>query len=302
MAVSEQWAYLLEPGLKAIFNTQREALAATSKIPALFSMQTSSKVDESFLGVGGMGDWKAYKGAIEYDDADQLYKTTLTHEEYVKGYVVERKLVDDDQYGIINQMPGKLALTAMRTREKHAASVFNNSFTNSAPYLGGDSVNLCSASHPLAPTHSADVQSNYGTYALSYDNLITVRAAMRAFTDDRGELTPINPDTLLVPPGLEETAWAIWKTANKVDQVNAHANFIGGFLNQVIVWDYLTDTNDWWLIDSALAKQYLIWLDRVPLEQTMDPTSDFNLQAKFRGYMRYSYGWADYRWVYGNHA
>jgi len=36
------------------------------------------------------------------------------------------------------------------------------------------------------------------------------------------------------------------------------------------------------------------------LDFAMDPTSDYTLEARFRGYMRYSYGWSDWRWVYGH--
>ena len=298
MAISEQWAELLEPGLRQIFYTQRDALAAASKVPLLFNQIGSTKAAEHFLGVGGLSDYPEYKGAIEYDDFDQLYKATLTHAEYVKGFKVERKLVDDDQYNIINTRPKQLALAAVRTKEKHAASVFNNAFSSS--YVGGDAVSLCNDSHPLAPTHTGDTVDNAGTYSLSYDNVVTVRRVMREFTDDRGEVVGINPDVLLVPPELEETAATIWRTMNKPDTTDAHANFVQGFLRQIIVWDYLTDANAWFMLDSQLAKMHLLWVDRVPLEFEMDPTSDFRLEARFRGYMRYSYGWSDWRWVYGN--
>ena len=70
----------------------------------------------------------------------------------------------------------------------------------------------------------------------------------------------------------------------------------------MIVWDYLSDTNNWFMIDSMLAKMYLNWYDRVPMEFAMDPTSDFSLEARFRGYMRYSYGWDDWRWIYGHNV
>ena len=131
MAISEQWAELLEPGLRAIFEAQREALAAESRIPALFNVVPSTKAEEHDLGMGGFGDWPEYEGAIEYDDPEELYKVTYTHVEYVKGFKVERKLVDDDQYNVINRRPRGLALSAVRTREKHAASVFNNAFSTS---------------------------------------------------------------------------------------------------------------------------------------------------------------------------
>lgn len=298
MAISEQWAELLEPGLRAIFVEQQQALAAESKLPLLFNVIPSGKAEEHFLGAGGLADYNEYKGAIEYDDFDQLYKTTLTHKEYVKGFKVERKLVDDDQYGLITPRPRQLAIAAMRTKEKHAASVFNNAFSSS--YVGGDAVALCSDSHPLAPTHSADVQDNAGSTALSYTSVNATRELMRAYTDDRGELMPVMPDTLLVPPELEEAAYAIVKTIQKPDGADYHANFVGGWLNKVVVWDYLTDANNWFLIDSRLAKIHALWIDRVDLEFAMDPTSDFSLEARFRGYMRYSYGWSDYRWVYGH--
>lgn len=298
MTISEQWAELLEPGLREIFEVQRDALAAESVIPKLFGGGSSTKAQEHFLGVGGMSDWDEYSGALNYDDIDQLYKTTLTHKEYVKGFKVERKLFDDDQYGIIKPRPRQLAISAMRTREKHAASVFNNAFSSS--YTGGDSAALCANAHPLAPTHSSDTVDNAGSTALSAEAVSATREIMRAYVDDRAELMSINPDTLLVPPELAETANIIKGTDRKVGSADNDMNYAGSVIRQVIVWDYLTDANNWFLIDSAMAKDYLIWLDRVPLEFAMDPTSDFSLEARYRGYMRYSYGWSDWRWVYGH--
>lgn len=297
MAISEQWAYLLDPGLRRIFEIERDALAAESVIPKLFNVSTSSKAVEYDLAMGGMRDWPEYKGAIVYDDLEQGFRTSYTHVEYVQGFKVERKLVDDDQYNVISKRPRQLALSAMRTREKAAASVFNNAFT--AAYAGGDAINLCDGSHPYSPSN-ASVQDNEGTTALSYQAVVDTRELMRAFKDDRGELVQVQPDTLLVPPELEEEAWVIINTMNKVDITDYHANFVRARITQLIVWDYLTDANNWFLIDSRLAKLYLNWFDRVPLEFQMDPTSDFSLEARFRGYMRYSYGWSDWRWVYGH--
>jgi len=298
MAISDNWAELLEPGLREIFEVQREALAAASIIPVLFNEIDSSKAAEHFLGAGGMSDWSEYQGTIPYDDLDKLYKTTLTHKEFVKGFTVERKFVDDDQYGFITPQPKNLALSAMRTREKHAASIFNNAFSTS--YLGGDAAALCSDSHPLAPSHAADVQDNKGTSAVSYSEIIATRNLMRAYVDDRGELMPINPDTLLYPPELFETVETIRQSQLKPGTGNNDANVAGGVIKNWVQWDYLTDANNWFLIDSQLAKQHLLWIDRVPLEFMLDPDASYLLKANYRGYMRYSYGWSDYRWVYGH--
>ena len=303
MAISEQWGELLEPGLRTIFSTTYSALAASSRIPMLFNQMGSQKANEYFLGIGGFGDWEQYKGSIEYDDPEQGFKTTLTHQEFAKGFKVERKLVDDDLYNIINMRPQGLATTAVRTREKHAASIFNNAFT--AAYAGGDAVALCGA-HPFSPSN-ASTQSNTGTTALSYDAVVATRALMRAYKDDRGELISINPDTIVVPPELEKTANEIVNTMNgiapqKPNTTDFADNFVARKGIDYVVWDYLTDANNWFLVDSVLAKMHLLWLDRVNIEFAMDPASDFNLEAKYRGYMRYSYGWSDWRFVYGHNV
>ena len=296
MAINEQWAELLEPGLRQIFDVATGELAAVSKIPVLFNVQGSSKAQEHDLGIGSFGNFTEYKGAIEYDDPEQGWKTTYTHVEFARGFKVERRLVDDDQYNVINSFPRKLAIGAMRKREVDAASVFNNAF--SASYLGGDSVALC-GSHPYSPSN-ASTQSNAGSTALSYDAVIATRKLMRAFEDDRGELVPINPDTLLVPPELENTAWEILESMGKPGTANNDGNYVRSTGINLVVWDYLTDANNWFLVDSTLAMMYLNWFNRVPLEFAADPTSDYNLVAKYRGYMRYSYGWSDWRWVYGH--
>lgn len=298
MAISEQWAELLEPGLRSIFEIARTELAAASVIPRLFNVTGSGKAQEHDLGVGGFSDFPEYEGAIEYDDPEQGYKTTYTHVEYAKGFQVERRLVDDDQYNIINKRPRALAIAAMRTREKHAASVFNNAF--SASYTGADAVALC-GSHPYSPSNAA-TQSNSGTTALSGAAIIATRKLMRAYKDDRGELVSISPDTIVVPPELEDVAWEEIESVNKAGTGDNDGNFVRSKIRNLVVWDYLTDANNWFLVDSMLAQLYLNWFNRVNLELKMDPTSDYNLVSKWRAYMRYSYGWSDWRWIYGHNV
>lgn len=295
-ALNENWAELLEPGLRMIFDVATGELAAQSKIPTLFNVAGSDKAAEHDLGVGSFGNWTEYTSKIEYDDAEQGYKTTYTHAEFARGFTVERKLVDDDQYNVINQFPRKLGIGAMRKQEVDAAGVFNNAFSSAV--TGGDSVELCGA-HPYSPSNAA-TQDNSGTTALSYDAVIATRKLMRAYEDDRGELIPIVPNTLLVPPELEDTAWTIINSMNKPGTADNDGNFVRSGGLEVVVWDYLTDANNWFMLDSTLAGMYLNWFNRVPLEFAADPTSDYTLMARYRGYMRYSYGWSDWRFCYGH--
>ena len=299
MAISEQWAELLEPGLRKIFFDAVDGVVAGSRIPGLFNVTGSNKAQEHDLGEGGLGDFEEYKGAIEYDDDEQLFKTTYTHVEYAKGIAVERKLVQFDQYNIINQRPRKLGLAAARTREKHAASVFNNAFSSS--YTGGDSVALC-GSHPYSPSNASTI-SNAGTTTLSYDAVVSTRKLMRAYEDSRGELVTVVPNLILVPPELEDTANDIVMTmTGKPGTADNSDNFVARSGINYLVWDYLTDANNWFMVDTSLAGLYLNWFNAVPLEFASDPTGEYNLVAKYRAYMMYSYGWSDWRFVYGHNV
>jgi phage major head subunit gpT-like protein len=295
IAVSEGFGYLLDPGLREVFWGEYNAIA--SLIPSLFNVQGSDKAVEYDLGIGDMSDFENFSniGKVQYDTPEQLWRVSYTHTEYAKGFQIERKLFEDNLYSVMNDRAVDLGRSAWRTREKKGASMFNNATTTA----GYDGVALVSNSHPLSPSN-ASVQDNYFALALSSANLSTVRLAMMKFTDDRGNLANVMPDLLLVPPELEETAWQIVENPTRYQpgSANLTAEFHQGRY-QILPWNQLTDTNRWFLIDSRLMRRFVKWYDRVPLE--FANIEDFDtLVAKWRAYMRFSFGWSDWRWIAGS--
>lgn len=296
--ISANWATLLEPGLRAAFMLQMDAGAVGGQgVFALYNRATSNRSKEETLGVGGLADIPEYDGAIEYDVFDMQYKRTFEHKEYARGIAVERKLIDDDQYNVIVTRTRQLAMAFDRTRRKSAANTFNNAFASSTNT--GDGVALCAANHPTSKQRGG-TQSNRGTTALSYDAVVDTRVLMMNFKDDRGQIVNVNPDTLIVPLNLEATAWTIVNSMQRPGTANNDANFNRAIGWNVVVDRYLTDSNNWFMVDSAMARMHLWWFDRVPVEFSVDPSSDFDLVARFRGYMRYSYGADNWRWIYGH--
>lgn len=265
------------------------------QVDALFGIEKSSKAVEYDLGIGGMGDLEEFSGTIPYGDFSQQYRTSYTHREWVKGIKVERKLVDDDLYSIINKRPAQLAMVARRTREKHGATVFNNAF-NTSVFTGGDTYALCANAHTHVGTSTT--VDNLGTTALSQTAVEATRLLMRAFTDETDNLVTARGDTILVPPALEETARIIVGTMNEVGSANNDINFSKGRY-KIIVWDYLSDSNNWWMIDSRMMKLYLKWFNRIPVEFNKDKDFDTYV-AKWSTYVRYSYGFSGFEWIYGH--
>lgn len=295
VVVSENFGYLLDPGLRKIF--MDEYSLPEGQVDNLYGIEKSSKATEYDLGIGGIGDMEEFDGTIPYDDFKMQYRVSYTHKEWVKGMKIERKLVDDDLYSIINKRPQALALAAKRTREKHGSTVFNNAF-NTSIFTGGDGLALCSTAHTRVGT--ATTVGNSGTTALSQTAVEATRLLMRAFTDETDNLITARLDTLLIPPALEETAWTIVAAEGKIGTADNDPNFSKGKY-RIIVWDYLTDSNNWFAIDSRFAKMYLKWFNRIPIEFNKDKDFDTYI-SKWSAYVRYSYGFSDWPWLYGQNV
>lgn len=293
--VSGNWSDLLEPGLRKIFDDAYRERA--SNIPVLFNVQSSQKAVEADLTTGDILDFVPMNGMVPYDDMGEGYKTSYTHVEYARGIKVERKLVDDDQYNIINRRPRLLGLASRRRREKDGASMFNNSFNTGGSYNGGDALSLCNSAH--TSNNAGSDQSNTGTRTLTAVNLEASRRLMIGFQSDRDGTIDVQPDMLLVPLQLEETAFEIINSKGKVDTAQNNANFhLGKY--KLLVWpNYLTSSTRWWLLDSQMMKEFHLWFDRIQPEFQKDREFD-TYNAKYSGYMRYSFGWSDWRAIYGN--
>ena len=290
--VSEDWADLLEPGLKEIYDVTVDSMEGKSMIPALYSVEESEMANEDLLEEGDIDNFEPFTGTVSYSKVEQGYKKTLTHTTYAKGLQIERELVEDDLYGKIKDKPRKLGIAASRRRESDAASIFNNAATT--VNTGGDGLALGSAAH--TSNVGGSNQSNLGTTALSPTSLETARRNMIAFKSNRDNDLDVMGSAILVPTALEKTAWEITNSKGDPASANNTANFQYQRF-KVIPWKKLTDVNNWFLIDEELAKLYLKWYNRTPVDFFKDSEFD-TFVAKYAGRMRYSFGFNEWRWVF----
>lgn len=298
MIISENWADALDPIVrKWVEIGYSRRLAA---LPVLFNVQSSSRAYEEVSGVGAVGIdmWQQFEqsGNVGQADFDQWYKKTYTHSEYPLELSIRRKLVEDNQHPEIMRIAQRIGDSASLKREVDAASVFNNAFSSS--FLGADGVALCSNSHPFSPMKTGSTQDNNYALTLTKANVSTIREAMMAFTDDNGNKVAVTPDLLLVPPQLEDEAMEIVNSLLDPTSANNTVNVQYGRF-RVMTWHHLTDSNAWFMIDSNLMKMSLDWFDRVPFNVT-PKVEDKTIKATWIAYMRYSYGWSDWRWVVGS--
>jgi len=249
--------------------------------------------------IGAFNDVGEFSGSISYDDVSQGYDGTITPKEYATGFQIERKLFDDDLYGIMDAKPKGMATAYSRTRQKHAATTFNGAFSVDTTWNNfTENVALCSNSHTT--TSGASTASGFDnliTAALSAVSVAAARIQMVGFRGDRAERMAVMPDALLYPPDLYQTAYEIIKSAGLPDSASNNANVHEGAY-ELIEWNYLTDVNNWFMLDKTAMKDMNLWVERTPVEFGM--VEDFDtLVGKWRLYARYGLGHTDWRWILG---
>lgn len=297
--VSENFPDVLDPRFQRIATEEYRQLP--DMIPEIYDLVPhNGRNNMMWSEIGTLPDFEEFAGSIEYKSQAQGFDVTAEFVEWALGVQIERKLVDDDQYPALDRRPEALAAAAQRTRQKHAARMFNRAFTvNSDFYTHSEGVALCSDSHTTnTEASTATGFDNLGTASMSAVAVQAARVQMRGFRGDQGERITVMPDELVYPPNLEETAFEIISSSGKVDTALNNRNIhLGRYRG--IDWEYLTDDNNWFVMDSFARRRSLKWVDRIPIEFAM--VEDFDsLIAKFRGYMRYAYAWLDWRFIMGH--
>ena len=302
---------LLEPKLRKVFyDTYKEVPEQFSKI---YNVKTSKKAKETDYGVGAFRPWTQFGNKmstvadstlmpqIKYQKIHPGLERTYVHEEFASGFMVERKFVDDEMYDVIEKLPKDLARAGRYKVELDAVTPFNEALKATPTANIYDSQPLFSHTHPLVETKNADGSN----ITVKGDNLIdgtlsadTLKAALllgRKQVDEAGKLIVMSFDTLVVPPALEWLAMELTKTTGKPGTELNDINVLKGSLN-VIVWDFLTKEDACFIMDSKNHQANFFWRVKPDFQSEKDFDS---LVKKYNGYMRYSYGFSDWRGFIG---
>jgi len=297
--VSGAFGDLLDIDFEDIFNDTYDQLE--DKIPMLYTMVPHNGQNHMrWSEIGTVPDFTEFTGQITYQSQAQGYDVQATYIEFTNGIQVRRKLFDDDQYHVMNERPKGLAMSAQRTRQQDAFRIFNESTaTGSSFFTNSEGVALISSAHTTnAAVSTANGFDNSGTAALTATAVQASRIAMRGFRDDTAGRMSVTPDELFYPVDLFAEAEEIIGSSGKLDgadnNLNVNKNAYEGY-----DCEYLTDANNWWMCDSKKRREYLFWVERIPLEFGMAEEFDTFI-AKWRAYMRYSFAYVNWRWVYGN--
>ena len=288
----------LWPGVAAFFGkTYAEKPMVCDMV---FDLKKSSKAYEEYVEETGFGlaPVKAEGASISYDTDAQGYISRITNVTYGLGAKVTQEAIDDNQYeDVAKSKSSKLARSMRQTKENVYANILNRAFSGSGA-LGGDGKTLCASDHPAL----GGSQSNMGTVAadLSEASIEDMLTMIRLAKDSRGLRIQLKGVKLIVPPQLEFVATRIMSSANQSGTENNDITAIrsmGMLPGGIVVWDYLSDSDAWFV--KTDATDGMIRQQRKALALAQD--NDFDTSnACMKASERYAGGWADWRGLWGN--
>ncbi|CAB5227571.1 hypothetical protein UFOVP1518_68, partial [uncultured Caudovirales phage] len=290
---------LLLPGLRGVEGKYEQIPSQYDKI---FTKHDSKMALERTAEMRylGLAQLKTEGGQTAFDNgAGERFVYNQEHTEIALGYAITRKAIDDNLYKT-QFHPSNLGLieSFQQTKEIYGANILNTATTYNAS-IGGDGVALCSTSHPIdggtvANKPSVDVDLNEATLL---NAMISIRTN---FKDQAGLKVFARGRKLVIAPANEPVAIRLLKTelrpGSADNDVNAIMSTAGGLPEGYMVNDFLTSAYPWFLLTNIDGLSYM---ERVKFETDMqvDFVTD-NLLVK--GYERYSFGYYNFRSIYGS--
>ena len=303
----------LLPGLNAVFGIEYGEVDNEEK--PLFEIENSDRAfEEEVLFTGfGTAPGKSECASISYDKAQERYTARYVAETVALAFAVTEEAMEDNLYDTFAKLRARgLARAMANTKQVKAADIFNNGFTDTAPYQGGDGEPLFSAAHPTVGDGN---QSNDLTDAdLSFSSLEAALTTIQKIKDDRGILTGGAAVSLHVSPdnwatsnavlnstympasgesgaiGAAATNPAGWNDINSIQSMSMLPK--GVFINR-----RFTDTDAWFVKTNVPNGTKMF--NRTPLQTKMEPDFDTG-NLRFKARERYSFGWSDWRGFFGN--
>jgi phage major head subunit gpT-like protein len=193
----------------------------------------------------------------------------LENEPYELTVGVDRRDIRDDLIGIHNHRFEDMGRASKLWPDQTLRTALQAGTTN----LGFDGVAFFSTAHPLNP--AGNQSNNFTTTALSAANFATVRAAMASYTGQDGEVLGVQPNVLIVPPQLEDTANTI---VTATFGASGATNIQQGQARVVVVPQLANQGTTWYVADDNNAIKGLIWqLREAPIFTAKTSFNDDNV-------------------------
>ena len=181
-------------------------------------------------------------------------------------------------------------------KQTKGANVYNRAFN--ASYTGGDGVVLCSTAHPLQD--GSTLSNRFTTAAeLSETSLEDALIQIAGLTDDRGIPVALQAKSMHIPRQLVFVAERLMASPYRVGTADNDVNAVvsKGMIPEGYFTNHrFTNAKHWFLrTDVPNGMKHF---NRTPVSTAME--GDFETgNVRYKSRERYSFGWSDWRAVFG---
>ena len=298
MAISrQQLAKELEPGLNALFGLEYNQYE--NQHLEIFDVENSDRAFEEEVMLSGFANAavKSEGAAVTFDTAQEAFTSRYTHETVALAFALTEEAIEDNLYDTIATRYTKaLARSMANTKQIKGANVLNNGFSSSFP--GGDGKELFATD---LPSQSGDQKNELSTSAdLSETSIEQALIDIAAFTDERGLKIAARGVKMIIPSELQFTAERIMKSPARVGTADNDLNAIAskGMIPQgYVVNNFLTDTDAFFI--KTDVPNGLKMFERAAIKTAMEGDFDTG-NVRYKARERYSFGFSDWRGVFGS--
>lgn len=331
---------VLQEPIKMILENQTEAYEKDSIIPKFFVMKTTDRYMEEYRSLTSMDGFKPTEDmeVAPISDFEESYFQQFTFQTWTNSFVISKQIMEDGNMNNINGGALNFIKSHGRTRELYAVRVIGAALGNEYPEYkilaktgkGMDTVNGNIEGDRQVYFHNAHrtvalrdgrapvIQSNKFTVAnfdmtsgttadleeKVLDVLGQVEAKMAVYKDDKGNITPVDVDTIFVGKnyrltdilkrGLKSRYGAAMDGNGINTQYGKYKIVESAYLSDI---DGFKDADNGLILASSSRNQEglgAVWFDRKPLEvrSYKDDKTEANVWA---GRARWGAGFGDFR-------
>ena len=239
---------------------------------------------------------------VQFESISESTTKRITPVEFALGYVITRKMRDDDLHGVMVNLTTALRRSFRNLFEVRSATIFNNATDTSTTSLGLDGSALLSTAHTLM---GGGTSSNRPTTDVDL-SATAVEAAVLNFHARVGENNQprfITPQIAIVAGNDQYEAARVFRNAQKAGTADNDNNWVrvgpdANGIQDYIPSRYFTDTNMWFITSDKASHDLTL---RVRVNPEFQVGSDFRTDNFLaRGYARVEAGFFNWQYIYGS--
>jgi len=265
----------------------------------VINVKKSDRKFERVLSMTGVGDIpEKGEGAAYISQAiREGWTKDFIHTEFGATFEVTQTALEDDQYDQLSQHAKWFMFAARVTEEKRGAILFNNGFTSEQ---SPDGVAIFSTAHVLKGGGTSRNR-------LATDADLTATSLEQALIDlgtqtkvEAGQLVQAPQSLILhVPQELEFAAERILRSTLRPGSADNDVNALKRRKWEIVVNQYLTDTDAWFLLNAAKDGHGLRSYTRKGMEMESPRTDPRTSNRLYPIRWRRSFGCAFWQGAYG---